>query len=130
MAKLAIRPEEHLPDTGELVGMAPADAEALAHRLPGTIAVDRALLRLETDRRLDDPGALVEETQLVEELDELVVGEIWYAADEVLQPVLELMDVGEVGARAEVGAVATANDDLPGGHVGDDELVGRSLEVP
>src|SRR5947208_4686698 len=129
MAKFAIRLEEGFPDAGELIGVAPADAEAVAHRLPGAVAIDRALLRLEADRCLDDPGALVEEPELLEELDELVVGEIWYAADEVLEPMLELLDVGEVGARAEVPVVAAADDHLASRDVGDDQLVQRSLEV-
>src|SRR5437879_10104094 len=127
MAKFAIRLEEGFPDAGELIGVAPADAEAVAHRLPGAVAIDRALLRLEADRCLDDPGALVEEPELLEELDELVVGEIWYAADEVLQTMLELLDVGEVGARAEVRVGATVNDHFARSDVGDDELIGRSL---
>jgi hypothetical protein len=76
------------------------------------------------------PRALIEAPEIAKEVDELVVGEIWYASDNFIHLVLYKVELLKVPRRIEVGIRESSQDDLACSHCGHDERPFRTLQGP
>jgi len=104
--------EEHVPHLRQVVGLSPANAEGTAHRLPGSVPVDTALLGLPQNGGLGLPGALVEAAKVEKEVDKLLVAEVWYPLKERIEAGLQEVELVEVLRRLEVGVEEAPGDSL------------------